>query len=41
MFDNNIFMQELADYTAEMWELYPTDEEIEAMYNDAIIKGLA
>lgn len=41
MYNDNITMQAMADYTAEMWELYPTDDEIEEMYIDAKNRGLA
>lgn len=41
MYDYNITIQAMADYTAELWERMPTDEEIQAMYTDAQERGLA
>ena len=42
MYDNNITIQAIADYNADLWELTaPTDEEIQAMYADAQARGLA
>ena len=41
MYNNNIEMQAVQDFTAEIWELFPTDEEMEEMYIDAQNRGLA
>lgn len=41
MYNNDITIQAMADYTAELWEQMPTDEEMQAMYADAQARGLA
>lgn len=46
MYDYNLTMQEISDYNADMLELagteyQPTDEEMEEMYADAKVRGLA
>lgn len=41
MYNDNITIQVMADYTAELWEQMPTDEEMQAMYADAQERGLA
>lgn len=41
MYDNNITIQAMADYTAELWERMLTDEEMQEMYTDAQNRGLA
>ena len=41
MYNDNITMQAMADYTVELWESYPTDAEIEEMYTDAKVRVLA
>lgn len=41
MYDNNITIQAMADYTAEIWERIPTNEEMQTMYVDAQERGLA
>ena len=41
MYNNNITIQVMADYIAELWERIPTDEEMQAMYADAKERGLA
>lgn len=42
MYDSNIAIQAMADYNADLWELtVPTDEEIQAMYENAQARGLA
>lgn len=44
MYDHNITIQEMADYTADMLEMsaayIPTDAELEEMYADAQERGL-
>jgi hypothetical protein len=44
MLDYNITAQEISDYNADMLEMsgyIPTDAEMQAMYEDAMNKGLA
>ena len=42
MYNNNITIQAVSDYNADMWELTaPTDGEMQAMYEDAQARGLA
>lgn len=46
MYDYNLTAQEISDYNADMLELagtqyQPTDEEMEEMYADAKVRGLA
>ena len=46
MYNYNLTAQEISDYNADMLELagtqyQPTDEEMEEMYADAKVRGLA
>lgn len=40
MYDETITISVIADCTNEFWELYPSEEDMEAMYIDAQKRGL-
>ena len=39
MYNDNIAIAEYSDYIAETWEAFPSDDDMEAMYNDAVQHG--